>query len=315
MNSNSKRRVRFAVDVGGTFTDLIVWDESTGQIRSNKVSTTVEASQGVLELIKKDGVSLDEADLFVHGMTLGLNAVLQKKGARTGLITTRGFRDVLEIARLDRPAMYDMLYKKPPVLVPRPLRLEVGERMDARGNILSPLRTEDVLSAVEVFRRQKVESIAVCLLHSYANPAHEEAIGKILERELPGVYVTLSHHILREYYEYERTMSTVMNGYLQPLVDRYLDNLQSALQRQGFSSSFLLLRSSGGAMSCAEARVAPVFTLMSGPGRRRAGGEPAFHAGGISEPHYGRRWWHQFRRVAGGEGTAPGHLRNRGGRL
>jgi N-methylhydantoinase A len=161
--------------------------------------------------------------------------------------------------------MYNITYQKPPTLVPRQLRLEVEERVDARGTILRPLDRAGVLEAIEVFRRHQVQAVAVCLLHSYANPSHEEAIGEILSQEAPELYVTLSHQILREYYEYERTMSAVMNSYIQPLVEGYLDSLQKTLQTQGFSEKFLLLRSSGGAMSYAEARESPIFTLMSGP--------------------------------------------------
>ncbi len=263
--TNTEKQVRFAVDVGGTFTDLISWDLRSGEIRTNKALTTVEASQGVLDVIRKDRLPLPDANLFVHGTTLGINAVLQKKGACTGLITTKGFRDVLEIARMDRPDMYDILYHKPPTLVPRQLRLEVEERMDARGNVLRPLNFDGVRAAIETFRRNKVQAVAVCLLHSYANPSHEEMIGEILAKEAPELYVSLSHKILREYYEYERTMSAVMNSYIQPLVEGYFDGLQKALQSQGFEDRFLLLRSSGGAMSYAEARETPIFTLMSGP--------------------------------------------------
>jgi N-methylhydantoinase A len=259
------QHIRFAVDVGGTFTDLIAWDSITGHIRTNKSSTTADPSQGVLDVLAKDGLPLHAAQLFVHGTTLGINAVLQKKGARTGLITTRGFRDVLEIGRIDRPFMYDILYEKPPALVPRPLRLEVDERMDARGNVLRPLNEGDVRRAIEILRQQNVQAIAVSLLHSYANPAHEQRVGEILAREMPGAYFTLSHRILREYYEYERTMSAVMNCYTQPLMESYVDGLHARLRAQGFSGTFLLLRSSGGAMSYSEAREAPVFTLLSGP--------------------------------------------------
>ena len=262
--ANKNEQIRFAVDVGGTFTDLISWDHRTGEIRT-KALTAVEPSQGVLEVIRKDKLPLPEVNLFVHGTTLGINAVLQKKGARTGLITTRGFRDVLEIARMDRPDMYNITYQKPPTLVPRELRLEVDERINARGDILRPLDKSGVLHALEIFRRHQVQAVAVCLLHSYANPSHEEAIGEILAQEAPELYVTLSHQIMREYYEYERTMSAVMNSYIQPLVEGYLDGLQKALQTQGFSERFLLLRSSGGAMSYTEARESPIFTLMSGP--------------------------------------------------
>ena len=265
MKPGEDHHIRFAIDVGGTFTDLIAWDSDTGEMRSNKASTTPDPSLGVLDVLSKEGLPLETAQLFIHGTTLGINAVLQKKGARTGLITTKGFRDVLEIARIDRPYMYDILYQKPPALVPRPLRLEADERMDARGNVLRPLNTEDVRRAAEIFKRKNVQAVAVCLLHSYANPAHEEQIGEILARELPDTYITLSHRILREYYEYERTMSAVMNCYTQPLMDSYLDGLNQRMERKGFSGTFLLLRSSGGAMSYEEAREAPIFTLLSGP--------------------------------------------------
>lgn len=257
--------MRFAVDVGGTFTDLISWNLRSGEVRSNKTLTMIDPSQGVLEVVRKEKLPLRDVGLFVHGTTLGINAVLERKGSRIGLITTKGFRDVIEIARMDRPDMYNIAYQKPPALVPRPLRLEVDERIDARGNILRTLDPATVLRAIAHFRRHNVQAVAVCLLHSYANASHEEAIAEILAKEAPELYVTLSHRILREYSEYERTMSAVMNSYIQPLVQDYLDHLQNNLRREGFSQRFLLLRSSGGAMSYTEARGSPIFTLMSGP--------------------------------------------------
>ena len=257
--------MRFAVDVGGTFTDLVSWDLRSGEVRSNKTQTMIEPSQGVLEVIRKDKLPLRDVNLFVHGTTLGINAVLEKKGSRTGLITTKGFRDVIEIARMDRPDMYNILFQKPPALVPRHLRVEVEERINARGRVLRTLERAGVADAIQWFRRHKVQAVAVCLLHSYANPAHEEEIGEVFAKEAPEIYVTLSHRILREYSEYERTMSAVMNSYIQPKVQDYLDNLQGNLRKEGFSQRFLLLRSSGGAMSFSEARERPIFTLMSGP--------------------------------------------------
>ena len=262
---HSQPAMRFAVDVGGTFTDLISWNLRSGEVRLNKTLTMIEPSQGVLEVIRKERLPLGDVDLFVHGTTLGINAVLEKKGASTGLITTKGFRDVIEIARMDRPDMYNILYQKPPTLVPRHLRMEVDERVNARGTVLRPLERAGVADAVHSFRRHQVQAVAVCLLHSYANPVHEEEIGEIFAKEAPEIYVTLSHRILREYSEYERTMSAVMNSYIQPKVQDYLDHLQENLQNEGFSRRFLLLRSSGGAMSFAEARESPIFTLMSGP--------------------------------------------------
>ena len=196
-----QRATRFAVDVGGTFTDLISWDLRSGEVRSNKTLTMFEPSQGVLDVIHKERLPLGDVSLFVHGTTLGINAVLEKKGASTGLITTKGFRDVIEIARMDRPEMYNILYQKPPTLVPRHLRMEVDERINARGGVLRPLERAGVADAIHWFRRHKVQAVAVCLLHSYANPAHEEEIGEIFAKEAPEIYVTLSHRILREYSE------------------------------------------------------------------------------------------------------------------
>ncbi len=262
---SSSAKCRFSVDIGGTFTDLIVWDTATGTIRTNKSSTTPDPSRGVIDVLKKEGLDLETAEMFIHGTTLGLNAIIQKKGARTGLITTRGFRDVLEIGRLDRPNMYDMLYHKPPVIVPRHLRLEVGERLNAKGEVLTPLNTDDVVNAAELFRHYGIDAVAVCLLHAYANPEHEEMVGAVLSEQLPGVHITLSHQISREYHEYERTSSTVLNGYIQPIMDSYLVDVQRSLGENDFRGPILLLRSSGGAMTLREMREAPIHSIMSGP--------------------------------------------------
>ncbi len=262
---SSSNNCRFSVDIGGTFTDLTVWDTATGAIRTNKSSTTPDPSRGVIDVLKKEGLDLETAEMFIHGTTLGLNAIIQKKGAQTGLITTRGFRDVLEIGRLDRPNMYDMLYRKPPVIVPRHLRLEVAERLNAKGEVLTQLDTGDVVKAAQLFRHYGVSAVAVCLLHAYANPEHEKAVGAILSEHLPGVHVTLSHQISREYHEYERTTSTVLNGYIQPIMDSYLVDVQQSLGQNNFRGPILLLRSSGGAMTLREMREAPIHSIMSGP--------------------------------------------------
>ena len=256
---------RFAIDVGGTFTDLISWDPKNNQLRSEKTPTTPEVIEGVRNVTRAGHLDLTRAHLFLHGTTLVLNAILQQKGTTTGLITTKGFRDVLEIARADRPLMYDILYEKPPALVPRHLRLEVEERMNAKGETVRPLKEDDVRRAVGIFKKKGISSIAVCLLHSYANPIHEQRIGEIMRKEFPDAYVTLSHKILRQHYEYERTMSAVMNCQVQPIMWNYLEGLNGQLKADGFKGSFLLLRSSGGAMTYREAREAPIFTLMSGP--------------------------------------------------
>lgn len=259
-------RFRLAVDVGGTFTDLILADESTRRIQIEKVPTTPQhVSRGVIRAIEKAGVGLDRIGLFLHGTTLALNAFLERKGIATGLITTKGFRDVLEIARTDRPEMYDILYQKPAILVRRYLRLEVDERMSAQGEVVRPLNKETALAAIRTLKREGVRSIAVCLLHAYANPEHEIALADLVRNEYPEASVSLSHAISREYYEYERTLSTVVNAYVKPIVKQYIGRLEEELSHKGFRGRFLVMRSSGGAMSPNEVKESPVHTLLSGP--------------------------------------------------
>lgn len=264
MNNNSKYRL--AVDVGGTFTDLILFEERTKRIQLQKVPTTPEdIGKGVVGVIRKAEADLAKIDFFLHGTTIGLNAFLQRRGTPTGLITTEGFRDVLEIARTDRPDMYDMLYQKPPLLVPRYLRLEVKERMNARGEVLCPLDESSAIRALETFKQEGVRSIAVCLLHSYANPQHEAELQALIAKRYPEATVSVSHTISKEYYEYERTVSTVVNAYIKPLLETYVAGLEKRFDSGGFRGKFLILRSSGGAMSPAEAKSTPVHTLFSGP--------------------------------------------------
>jgi N-methylhydantoinase A len=191
--------------------------------------------------------------------------VLEHKGARTGLITTKGFRDVYEIGRGNRPEGYNLFFKRPVPLVSRDLRLEVDERLYATGELLKAL---DEASAVETIGRLKtagVESVAVCLLHSYANPAHEERLGQLLHQRFPEAYVSLSHEILREFREYERTSTTVLNAYVGPLVSRYLVSLEKMLGDSGFSGTFRVMQSNGGVMSAETAKKMPVTMMESGP--------------------------------------------------
>ena len=202
-------KFRAAVDIGGSFTDLVFIDEESGKIGSAKVpSTPHDPAIGVINAVEKGKFDLSSCKYFVHGTTVGLNAFIQRKGAKTGLITTSGFRDVLEIARMSRDVMYNLWYKRPEPFVPRPLRVEVSERMSSQGKVLERLDTDDVKKAIRIFKHKGVEAIAVCLIHSYANPIHEKSIGKILGKELPGVPFSLSSDIVREYREYERTNTT-----------------------------------------------------------------------------------------------------------
>ena len=255
---------RFAVDVGGTFTDIVVL-EAGGGVRHAKTSTTPEdPAEGVLRAIHKAGVSLADADFFFHGTTLGINTVLERTGARTGLITTKGFRDELEIARLNWP-MYQLHWDQPPPLVPRYLRCGVTERLRADGSVVEPLSESEVREAVERLVRNGVESIAVCFIHAYAFPQHEQRAGQIIATEYPEVEFTLSHLITQEYREYERTSTTVIDAMVKPRMSGYIDGLAARLTHDGFDGEFLVARCDGGVMSASEVAERSVRTLISGP--------------------------------------------------
>ena len=262
----------FAVDVGGTFTDLVVLDGATGDVSFAKAPTTPrEPTEGVLASIAKSSLDLPGATTFFHGTTLGINTMLEHKGATTGVITTRGFRDILEIARMGWP-MYQLHWDQPRPLVPRYLRREVTERMRADGVELAPLDEDELRREAAFLAEHGVESIAVCFLHSYAYPEHEQRAGEILASELPGIAVTLSHQVTQEYREYERTATTVGDATIKPRMARYVDELEQSLARERFDGAFLLTRSDGGVMSAAEAKERPIRTLISGPASGVMGG-------------------------------------------
>lgn len=255
----------FAIDVGGTFTDLVVRDNVSGNVRRTKVSTTPsDPSEGIRAVIKKAGINLPSVRRFFHGTTFGLNTILENKGARVGLITTRGFRDSLELGRIHWP-MYQLHWDQPAPLIPRYLRHEVDERMRADGVVLRPLDEDGVRRAVEDLLANDVEAIAVCFLHSYAWAQHELRVGEILDREYPDLDYTLSHQVTQEYYEYERTATTVVDAAVKPRMVRYLSRLESALEDEGFDGTFFVTRCDGGVMSGSEAKRHNVQTLMSGP--------------------------------------------------
>lgn len=257
---------RLAMDIGGTFTDFIVMDEKTGRITLEKTPTTPhDLWQGIQTGIGLAGLDLNNASMISHGTTVGLNSFLERKGATTGLITTRGFRDVYEIGRHNRLNQYDLYYTKPEPLVPREHRIEVTERLDYEGNVLEPLSRDDVIKAAEHFRAHGISTIAVVLLHSYANPVHEIAVADILAEVYPEATVSLSHQLAREWREYERTSTTVINAYISRRVGDYLDRVESKLTELGYKHPFFVNQSSGGIMSVASARQKPVQTIMSGP--------------------------------------------------
>jgi N-methylhydantoinase A len=258
--------MRVASDVGGTFTDLVFLDEATGQVGVAKASTTPSNfAQGVIETLHKGKLYVPDSTFFVHGSTIIINAVTERKGAKTALITTRGFRDVLEIGRANRPDIYNMHYGKPKPFVPRHLRFEVGERVNYKGQELQPLNEDDVQSAVECCKAEGVQAIAVCFLHSYANPSHEVRCGEIIRECAPGIPVTLSHQVTQEWREYERTNTAVVNSYVLPTARYYLDHLQQDLTNLGMSKVYHVMQSNGGTATFEKGKQSPVNLIESGP--------------------------------------------------
>ena len=258
--------LRIGVDIGGTFTDLVGLNEATGEIVNTKaLSTPRELLDGVLRCVDQAGVRLDDCRLVLHGTTIGINALLERKGALTGLITTDGFRDVLEIGRGNFLRMYDVLYRRPTPLVPRGRRLEVPERMTARGEVLTALDEGAVRSAARQLAADGVTSVAIVFLFSYRSPEHERRAAEIVAAEIPGAAVSVSHRITQEWREYERTSTTVVNAYVQPIMDRYLGAFGHGLAGRGFRGQILITQSNGGAFSLEAARGKPVHTIESGP--------------------------------------------------
>lgn len=259
---------RLGVDVGGTFTDLIYYEDESGEIRVGKQPTTPgDPEEGVLAAIavavphRRLGV----AQYFLHGTTVGLNSLLTRTGAVVGLLATRGFRDILELARGDRADPYDLFWRQPPALVPRRLRLPVTERIRADGEIFTPVDEDDVRAAVEVFAAENVGSVAVSFMNAYANPAHELAAARALRTFGFAGEISLSHQVSGEYREYERTTTTVIDAYVRPRMTHYLRALESRLRGAGFPGICIVTRSGGGAMTFAEAEERPFETIMSGP--------------------------------------------------
>src|SRR5258706_8960051 len=252
------------VDIGGTFTDLVGFID--GRIVTSKASTvTADPTKGVAETLALSHCDMEELAEVLHGSTVGMNPVLERKGARTALITTEGFRDVYAIGRGNRIEAFNLFFHRPKPLVARDLTFEVKERVDARGEVLTPLDQAAVEELAATLKERRVESVAVCVLHAYANPAHEKRIGEILRRSMPDLFVTLSHEIMREYREYERTSTTALNAYVGPRVQTYLRRLEAFLRAEGFEGKIEIMRSNGGIMSVGLAQDQPVAMMESGP--------------------------------------------------
>ncbi|MCL4516679.1 MAG: hydantoinase/oxoprolinase family protein [Firmicutes bacterium] len=258
--------MRIATDIGGTFTDLVYLDEKTGRVGFAKVDTTPPNFEaGVINTIGKAGIDPREVDFFVHGTTVIINALTERKGAKTALITTKGFRDVLEIGRGNRPDLYNFYYRKPKPFVPRYLRFEIEERINYKGEVLKPLKEEEIHRAIQRLRAEGVEAVAICFLHSYVNPAHERRCAEIVRAEWPEVALTVSHEITREWREYERTSTAVLNSYVMPTARQYIDRLAERLEHLGVGRSRYIMQSNGGTTSFQQARHSQIQMVESGP--------------------------------------------------
>ncbi len=266
----SAAHFRLGVDIGGTFTDATLVDESSGRLWNAKVSSTPgDPAQGFLtatrQILARAGLAPESLRYVVHATTVATNAIIEGKVAPTALITTEGFRDILEIARQIRPSLYDTLFEKPQPLVPRDRCFGVPERLDATGAVITPLDEAALPRIAAIIQEAGIESVAVCFLHSYLNPEHERQAGELLRAHAPDVAVSLSSEVAPEIREYFRASTTVINAALRPIVSRYLESIEARLRALGIPSELLVMQSSGGLMTFGDARRRPVFMVESGP--------------------------------------------------
>ncbi len=266
----AEKSYRLGCDIGGTFTDFVLLNDQTGEIRIYKCLTTPKdpsdaVEHGIREMEKNTPGFVEKMDEVIHGTTLVINSIIERKGAKTGLMTTKGFRDVLEIGRGIRYAPYDIFAEFPKPLIPRSLRFEVEERIRSDGSILKPLDPEEARRVVRTLLSLGVESIAVCLINSFENPTHELMLKEIIEEEAPGISVSISYRVLPQIKEYERTSTTVTNAYVKPLTGRYLSKLAGRLESIGFKGKLFIMLSSGGVTSVETAAEFPVRVIESGP--------------------------------------------------
>ncbi len=273
-------RFRAGIDIGGTFTD-VVFLGSDGTVLVRKVASTPDdysraVLEGITQGIQELGTGPESVSEVSHGFTVATNAILERKGVRTALITTEGFRDVLELSRIRTPRLYDLYYRKPPALVERRLRFEVRERVNFRGEVLIPLEMADVERVVDRIIKEDIHSVAISLLHSYANPDHEARIAETIRAKMPQVTLSVSSELLPEMREYERTSTTVINSYVRPTVERYLTHLSEELRRMGVKVPLTVMQSNGGLATVEIATQKPMYCIESGPA---AGVVGAFHLG------------------------------------
>lgn len=257
--------MRVATDIGGTFTDLVYVDDQGTFGYAKSHTTPPNFEDGVINVIRKSSIDFDEIDMFIHGSTVVINALTERKGVKVGLLTTKGTRDVLEIARGNRPDLYNFKYQKPEPFVERHLRIEVEERLDYKGNVVTSLNEADIAKAIEYFKEEKVEAIAICFLHSYLNPTHEARAAEIVKGLWPEVSVSASYEITKEWREYERTNTTVLNSYVKPTANAYINNLSNKLSDFNIKENRYIMQSNGGVTTFDNAKNIPINMVESGP--------------------------------------------------
>ncbi|MGX8793957.1 hydantoinase/oxoprolinase family protein [Oceanobacillus sp. M60] len=261
---------RIGIDVGGTFTDVCIFDEQSGKILIYKLSSTnkdpsTAIIDGINTIMEENNLLKSDINYLVHGTTVGTNAAIQRTGTKTGLLTTSGFRDIVEIARQTRPSLYDLTEDKPEQLIKRRLRKEVDERILHDGSIYKKIDVEEAKKTVTELIEEGIESIAVCFLHSYINPEHEKVIKNIINETYPNVFVSISSEVLPEYREYERLSTTILNSYIGPVVSDYINRFENNLKNNGIDVNPYISQSSGGTMSTSTTKKNPVRTALSGP--------------------------------------------------
>ena len=260
------RPIRLSADVGGTFTDVAAFDETTGELKLGKTLTTpTRLVEGIETGVTRASSAFKAARLFLHGTTVAINTILERSGAQCALLTTQGFRDIYEIGRVNRPEAYNLFFRKHTPLIDRDLRFEIRERTDAEGKVLIPLDEDQVRAVAAEAVRRGVKAVAILFLHSYRNPDHERRTKRIVEEAYPNLFVTASYELSQEYREYERTSTTAANAYVGPRVRRYLAEMNTHLKDTGFGGSFLVVQSTGGLFDIEEAQNSCIRMLESGP--------------------------------------------------
>ncbi len=257
--------MRAATDIGGTFTDLVAIDDQGNLVLEKAHTTPPDFERGVLDVMEKSGIDYRSITEFFHGTTTIINALTERKGAKTGLITTKGFRDILELARGNRPDLFNLVFEKPKPFIPRYLRREVEERIAYNGEVITPLNRDDIRTAVDYLKKEGVEAIAVCFINSYANEAHERETAAFVKELWPEVYVSPSVDITREWREYERTSTAALNAYVMPAASSYIDRLDEKLSGAGVGEKRYIMQSNGGTTTFAQSRVTPINVVESGP--------------------------------------------------